>query len=543
MKVTFLGAARTVTGSCFLVETKNKRFLVDCGMFQGREENSNEMPFKFDVNSVDFMVLTHAHIDHSGRIPKLVKEGYLGPIYCTKATYDLCSILLPDSGHIHELEVEWKNRKRARAGKALLEPLYTAEEAQQSLKYFKYVFYDDIFKIDDNITIKFRDAGHILGSSMIEIWIEEDDSNTKLVFSGDLGQKNQPILRDPTIIEDADYVFVESTYGSRVHEEQGDRVDKLFSMIDKTVKRGGNVVIPSFAVGRTQELLYHINNLKEDKEHQYLKGVKVFIDSPLAISATKIFQDNPQCYDEETLKLLKSGDNPFEFDDLYFTRSTAESMEINKIKGGAVIISASGMCNAGRIKHHLKYNLWRPECSVLFVGYQAEGTLGRVIKDGAKKVKILGEEIGVLAEVDYIEGFSGHADRDGLMEWLEGFTSKPKKIFIVHGEADSSEAFARQIKERLGIETVIPKLGQTVDIKGKHMKEVESKAVSLSEDAAILNEIITRIMQVKTEFMELMEEIQDNVESGEFNLQEAKKSIEKIDEFLQKEKVTDFNKN
>ncbi len=543
MKVTFLGAAQTVTGSCFLVETGDKRFLVDCGMFQGRDEELNETPFYFDVKTIDFVLLSHAHIDHSGRIPKLVKEGYTGPVYSSKATADLCSILLPDSGHIHEMEAEWQNRKRARAGKEPVEPLYTAEEAQQSLKYFKYHFYNDRFSVDENISVRFRDAGHILGSSIVEIWINENGTETKLVFSGDLGQKNQPILRDPSIIEDADYLFIESTYGSRTHEAPEGRVEKLYSIIDKTVKRGGNVVIPSFAVGRTQELLYHINKLKEDKEHRYLKGVKVFVDSPLAISATKIFEENPQCYDEETLNLLKSGDNPFEFEDLYFTRTTEESMKINEIKGGAVIISASGMCNAGRIKHHLKYNLWKPECTVLFVGYQAEGTLGRIIKDGVKKVKILGDEISVQAEVENIEGFSGHADRDGLMEWLEGFSVRPGKIFVVHGEAESSMEFARSIRERLGIEAVIPKLGQTVEIKGESIKEIEREAKPAGKELEKVKEMTTKIMQMKTEFMELMEGIQQDVAAGSVRVEDAGKSIDGIYEFLQKYKEAAATKN
>lgn len=536
MKVTFLGAARTVTGSCYYVETETKHFLVDCGMFQGKEEDLNDRPFEFDVSSIDFVLLTHAHIDHSGRIPKLVKEGYKGPIYCTKATADLCSILLPDSGHIHEMETEWINRKRARAGKKPVQPLYTAEEAQESLKYFNYLFYGDILKIDDNISVRFNDAGHILGSSIIEIWIREGDHSTKLVFSGDIGQKNQPILRDPTIVEDADYVFIESTYGNRLHEAGQDRVERLCSIITKTVQRGGNVVIPSFAVGRTQELLYHINKLKEDRVRNYLDGVKVFIDSPLAISATKIFEENPQCFDEEALELLKSGDNPFEFEDLYFTKTTEESMEINSITSGAIIISASGMCNAGRIKHHLKYNLWRPECTVLFVGYQAEGTLGRLIKDGAKKVKIFGDEIGVLAEIDYIEGFSGHADRDGLLEWLEGFKEKPKKIFIVHGEEESSREFAELVEKQMGIKTVIPKLGQTVEVKGEQIEEIGGAAGEYERDKFFISEFTLRIMQMKTEFMELVERVQESVESGEIDTEKAKMFLQEIEKFLQKEK-------
>ncbi|MDD3299161.1 MAG: MBL fold metallo-hydrolase, partial [Firmicutes bacterium] len=305
MKVTFLGGAEIVTGSCFLVETGKKKFLVDCGLFQGKEEDLNEEPFDFNVNSIDFVILTHAHIDHSGRVPRLVKEGFKGPVYATKATADLCAIMLPDSGHIQEMETEWQNRKRTRAGKELVEPLYTAEDARQSLQYFKHTFYGDIIGVDDCISMRFNDAGHILGSSMVEIWIKEGGENIKLVFSGDIGQNNQPILRDPSIIKEADYLFIESTYGNRLHESFNDRVGKLHEIIDKTVKRGGNVIIPSFAVGRTQELLYHLNSLKEDKDNEYLRGVKVFIDSPLAISATRIFVDNPQCYDEETVKLLK----------------------------------------------------------------------------------------------------------------------------------------------------------------------------------------------------------------------------------------------
>lgn len=520
MKVTFLGAAETVTGSCFLVEGGGKKFLVDCGMFQGKEEKMNEQPFEFDVKSIDFMLLTHAHIDHSGRIPKLVKEGYGGPIYSTKATADLCSILLPDSGHIQEMEIEWQNRKRMRAGKEPVEPLYTAEDAQLSLENFQYMFYNDVFEVDGSISFRFRDAGHILGSSIIEIWLKENGETIKLVFSGDLGQKNQPILMDPTVIEDADFVFIESTYGNRLHEDIGDRVEKLNALISRTVDRGGNVVIPSFAVGRTQELLYHLNLLKEDKEHNFLKGVKVFIDSPLAISATKIFQDNPQCYDAETLQLLKSGDNPFEFDKLFFTQTAEDSMKINEEKEGSVIISASGMCDAGRIKHHLKHNLWRKEASIVFVGYQAEGTLGRIIKDGVEKVKIFGEEIRIQADIEDIQGFSGHADRDGLLEWLNGFKSKPKKIFVVHGEQDSARDFAALIREKIGIEAAVAKLGQTVEI------GPNTAAVAVGETKPYMgltgeNKVTVRIMQAKVDFMEAMDELYDKISSGEITADEA----------------------
>jgi metallo-beta-lactamase family protein len=537
MKVTFLGGAEIVTGSCFLVETGQKKFLVDCGLFQGKEEELNDKPFDFDVNSIDFMLLTHAHIDHSGRIPKLVKEGFRGPIYSTKATADLCSIMLPDSGHIQEMEAEWQNRKRLRAGKELVEPLYTAEDAVESLQYFKHLFYGDIMEVGEGISVRFNDAGHILGSSIIEIWINDETGRNKLVFTGDIGQNNQPILKDPKIIQEADYLFIESTYGNRLHEDYGDRVEKLHGIIKNTINRGGNVVIPSFAVGRTQEILYHLNGIKESC---CLKGVKVFVDSPLAISATQIFVNNPQCYDEETVELLKSGDNPFEFDGLYFTRTAEESMKINEIKGGAVIISASGMCDAGRIKHHLKYNLWRPEASVVFVGYQAEGTLGRVIEDGAKKVKILGDEIGVLAEIHSIEGFSGHADRDGLLEWLSAFTKKPRKVFIVHGEKDSATDFATSVKQKLNMETIVPRMGETVEIGlGRDVITVikDLKTPAQRDEKLQVSDVTLKIMQIKVKFMEAMDSLNRSVASGELDVDVAEKILDGIQRAIDEEKA------
>ncbi len=540
MKVTFLGAAEIVTGSCYLIETDKKKFLVDCGLFQGKEEELNDKPFEFDVDSIDFAILTHAHIDHSGRIPKLVKDGFNGPIYTTKATADLCSIMLPDSGHIQEMESEWKNRKRIRAGKELVQPLYTAEDAKQSLQCFQNLFYGDVLEIDDDISLRLMDAGHILGSSVVEIWIKEKGETLKLVFSGDLGQNNQPILKNPSIIKEADYLFIESTYGNRLHEKAEDSVERLREIIDKTVKRGGNVIIPSFAVGRTQELLYHLNELKEDKSNQFLEGVRVFIDSPLAISATRIFQENPQCFDEDTVKLLKSGDNPFEFDDLYFTRAAEESMQINNIKGGAVIISASGMCDAGRIKHHLKYNLWRPQASVVFVGYQAQGTLGRILEDGAAKVKILGDEIDVAAEIYKIEGFSGHADRDGLFKWLEAFDVKPKKVFVVHGEKDSASDFAGLISEKLGLDAVVPQIGETIDVELARAVSAGRKEIRetvLKTETPEINELTVKIMQMKVQFMEAMDSINKSLISGEINMREAKEMITEIERVLEEEKA------
>ena len=413
MKVTFLGATKTVTGSNFLVEAAGKKFLVDCGMYQGKAEDEweNSAPFAYDVHDIDFMLLTHAHIDHSGRIPKLYKEGYRNPIYATKATCELCSIMLPDSGHIQEMEIEWKNRKRVRKGLDPEPPLYTAEEATKCLEVFSPVKYDEIIDISDKIHVRFNDAGHMLGSAIIEIWAEEDGKTTKAVFTGDLGNNDIPLLSSPTMIDDADYLVMESTYGGRLHNRNDDKAEMFLNIVSETLDKGGTVVIPSFAVGRTQEILYELNNLKDirtdeefRKKYETLMRVPVYVDSPLAISATQIFKDNMDIFDEETQEIMRRGDNPLEFPGLQFTRTAEESKELNEKNESSIIISASGMCEVGRIKHHLKHNLWNPNSTILFVGYQAPGTLGRKIVDGAKKVKIFGEEIAVNARIEYIEG-------------------------------------------------------------------------------------------------------------------------------------------
>ena len=474
MKISFLGATKIVTGSNFLIETKNTKFLIDCGMFQGNKSinRMNYEPFGFDPKKIDFMVLSHAHIDHSGRIPKLVKEGFNGDIYCTKATADLCSIMLPDSGHIQEMENEWDNRKRKRSGEKLREPLYTVKEAEESLRYFRPVLYDQKIEVNEEIVLRFRDAGHILGSSIIELWIKEDNEEAKLVFSGDLGRKDRPILRDPSLIEETDYLIIESTYGNRLHPPSKDDAKKLISIINTTARRGGNVVIPSFAVERAQDIIYELNKYYTEyikNEDQVFLKVPVYIDSPLTVSATEIFLRNPDCFDEESLKLIKIGNNPLDFPNLKFTKTTEESKQLNIIKESKVIISASGMCTAGRIKHHLKHNLWRRESSIVFVGYQAEGTLGRRIKEGEKVVKIFGEEIRVNAEIYSLEGFSGHADRDGLMWWMRSFKNKPKKIFIVHGEEQSTKEISKRIEEELKIKTHIPELGESLFIEGENV--------------------------------------------------------------------------
>lgn len=465
MKITFLGAAKTVTGSCYLVEAKGAKFLVDCGMFQGRskEDVMNEEPFPFNPGNIDFVILTHSHIDHSGRIPKLYVEGFKGDVFTTKASMELCAIMLPDSGHIQEFENEWTNRKRERAGLPPVKPLYTFQDATDCIKLFKSVNYNEVVKLKENIKVRFNDAGHILGSSIVELWINENGEDTKMVFSGDLGNKGIPILRDPSIIESADYLVIESTYGNRLHNDSKNKLERFVNIIAETVEKGGNVVIPSFAVGRTQEIIYELNE-QRDKYKDKLKDIlntPVFVDSPLAVSATQVFRNNLDCFDEEARNYIRNGDNPLDFPGLQFTQSLDESKALNENKESKIIISASGMCEAGRIKHHLKHNLWRKECSIIFVGYQAEGTLGRRLVDGAKRVKIFGEDISVNARVEMIEGFSGHADRDGLLEWIGRFNRKPGKIFIVHGEETVMNEFSASIQQKYGIQTIIPSKGDS----------------------------------------------------------------------------------
>ena len=473
MKITFLGATKTVTGSNFLVEGAGKKFLVDCRLFQSKatEELENQEPFEYDINSIDFMLLTHAHIDHSGRIPKLYKEGFRKNIIATKATCDLCSIMLPDSGHIQEMEIEWTNKKRKRKGEEPLEPLYTAEEAARSLELFRAVKYDEVIEIDENIHVRFNDAGHMLGSASIEVWINENGKEEKIVFSGDLGNNDIPLLSEPTMIEDTDYLIMESTYGSRLHMKNDDKAEMFLDIVSETLERGGTVVIPSFAVGRTQEILFEINKLKDKrddedfrKKYEELMRVPVYVDSPLAISATEVFEDNMDLFDEETQKYISEGNNPLEFPGLKFTRTVEESKALNESDESCIIISASGMCDVGRIKHHLKHNIWNPLNTILFVGYQAPGTLGYSIVNGAKKVKIFGEEMAVNAQIEYIEGYSGHADQEGLLNFIYSFIKKPKHIFLIHGEPESQDILKNKIIETTNLPVTIPSFGETYEI-------------------------------------------------------------------------------
>ncbi|MCX8132134.1 MAG: MBL fold metallo-hydrolase [Clostridia bacterium] len=522
MKISFLGAAKTVTGSCYLLETKNYRLLVDCGLFQGhsKEVALNEEDFAFNPSEIDYLLLTHSHIDHSGRIPKLYIDGFKGEIVTTKATTELCSIMLPDCGHIQELENEWTNRKRQRAGKPPVEPLYTYQDAIDCIKLFRSVEYSEVIKLNDEVKLRFNDAGHILGSSIIEVWITENGEESKIVFSGDLGNKDIPILRDPSLIESADYLVIESTYGNRLHADNKNKVERFVDIINETVDKGGNVIIPSFAVGRTQEIIYELHKQRDkyNSKIQKLLSMPVFIDSPLAISATEIFRRNLDCYDEEAKAYIANGDNPLEFAGLQFTKTPDESRALNERDDSIIIISASGMCEAGRIKHHLKHNLWRKECTILFVGYQAVGTLGRKLVDGAKKVKLFGEDISVNARIEMIEGFSGHADRDGLLEWIGKFNRKPKKIFIVHGEEDGMMDFAASINERFNIDTIIPGKGDSYIINAARVVEAGEKQHTASHSYKRLA-VIEMLETLKEEFDELAELLKNELKQDKSDLE------------------------
>lgn len=510
MKITFLGATKMVTGSNFLVEGAGKKFLVDCGMYQGgdRDEMQNHEPFAYDVNEIDFMLLTHAHIDHSGRIPKLYKEGYRNPVITTKATRDLCSIMLPDSGHIQEQEIEWRNRKRKREGKEPLPPLYTAQDGIDTMEIFKPVNYDEIIEIDPNIYVRFNDAGHMLGSAIIEVWVKEDGKETKAVFTGDLGNNDIPLLSSPTMIETADYLVMESTYGGRLHMRNDDKANLFLNIVSETLDKGGTVVIPSFAVGRTQEILYELNNLKDvqededfKKKYATLMKAPVYVDSPLAISATEIFKENANLFDEETQAVIESGDNPLEFPGLQFTRTADESKALNEKNESSIIISASGMCEVGRIKHHLKHHLWDPNSTILFVGYQAPGTLGRRIVDGEKRVKIFGEEIAVNARIEYIEGYSGHADQEWLMNFVYSFITKPKHIFLVHGEPTGQEILKSKIVDEIGLPVTIPEYGQTYTL--DENLTMEQTVAPITPQMNLRRDVIDKIRLLKNELNDM----------------------------------------
>lgn len=465
MKLTFIGAAHEVTGSCHFLQADGKNVLVDCGMEQGPNLFENqEIPVP--AGDIDFVLLTHAHIDHSGLIPLLCKNGFKGQIITTFATADLCSVMLRDSAHIQEFEAEWRNRKGKRAGKPEYEPLYVMQDALDAIALLSPCDYGQKIELSKGISVRFTDVGHLLGSASIEVWISEGELTKKIVFSGDIGNVDQPIIKNPTYTKEADYVVVESTYGNRIHSrEKPDYIGNFTRILQDTFARGGNVVIPSFAVGRTQEMLYFIREIKEKNLLPEYPDFEVYVDSPLAIEATSIFTKNMRtCFDEEAMKLVNQGINPIVFPGLRTTTSSEESKAINFDTKPKVIISASGMCDAGRIRHHLKHNLWRRECTVLFVGYQAMGTLGRRLLDGAQEVKLFGEPIEIRAAIENLQGISGHADMDGLLAWIGGFETPIEHVFVVHGEDEVTDEFAQTVTDRFGYKAFAPYSGGQVDL-------------------------------------------------------------------------------
>ncbi len=456
MNIEFLGGARTVTGSSTLLERGSLKWLVDCGMFQGGEEleERNWNVDSYRPKELSLILLTHAHMDHCGLIPRMVNHGFRGRVVCTKATHDLCEIMLRDSGHIQEMEAEWRNRKGKRSGRKETDLLYTVKDAERSLKFFEPVGYDALVPLSDGIEVRFRDAGHILGSAIIELWVGEGNQKKKLVFSGDLGGLGQPIVKDPAVIEDADVLWLESTYGNRLHRSKEETVTELLGILQEAIRSRAKVIIPAFAIERTQDIIFIIGQFMRKGR---IPSVPVYIDSPLAISATEIFQRNPESFDQETKDLLLGGENPLEPPEIIYTRTTEESKKINEDTKPGIIIAASGMCEAGRIKHHLKHHLWRETSHVVMIGYQAEGTLGRRLVDGANSVRIFGEEIAVRARIHTLGGFSAHADQRGLLSWLGHFKNPHLQVFVNHGEEKASAELARMIDQEFHLKTILPR--------------------------------------------------------------------------------------
>lgn len=464
MKLVFSGAAHEVTGSCHYINACGKNIILDCGMEQGRDIYENqEIPVP--VSELDYVFLSHSHIDHSGYLPLIYKNGFRGTIFTTEATADLCAIMLRDSAHIQEFEAEWRNRKAKRSLEKLYEPMYSVADAEAVLQLFRSCSYEDRVNVCEGIDIQFTDIGHLLGSSSIKVWMSEEGITKTLVFSGDIGNTDQPLIEDPHYTDEADYVIMESTYGNRYHGERTDFYTELAHYIQETLDAGGNLVIPAFAVGRTQELLYFIRKIKEDKIIKGHDNFKVYVDSPLAIEATKVFNENTVAfYDEEALELIRRGINPISFEGLQTAVSSDDSKAINFDEDPKVIISASGMCEAGRIRHHLKHNLWRKESTILFVGYQAYGTLGRALIEGIESVKLFGEKIGVNARIAQLNGISGHADKQGLLDWVNGFKVKPKRVFVVHGDDTVTDEFADCLVNEYGFDAFAPYSGAEFDM-------------------------------------------------------------------------------
>ena len=497
MKITFLGAAHEVTGSCTLLEAGDKKGIVDYGMEQGKDLFENE-PLPFPPAKLDFVLLTHAHIDHAGLLPLLYKQGFRGAVYATSATVSLCDIMLRDSANIQISEAEWQNRKNQRKGGAEVEPLYDLDDVAGLMGLMRPCDYGTMVQVNESVSIRMTDMGHLLGSAAIEVWLTEDGETRKITFSGDVGNHSQPILCDPSPVRDTDYLVIESTYGDRLHDTtRPDYVASLAEKIQQTLDRGGNMVIPSFAVGRTQEILYFIREIKERGLVTGHGEFPVYVDSPLAIEATSVFlQCDTEYLDEEMRRVIRSGINPIVFPGLKLAVSQEESKAINDDKTPKVILSASGMCDAGRVRHHLKHNLWRPECAVLFVGYQSPGTLGRLLVDGVKEVKLFNEEIEVCAEISALPGVSGHADRNGLIAWLKGFEQPPRLTFVNHGDPDAAESFTACLNQELHIPAFAPYSGTSFDLrKGEFVYVAQPRPIKKQARERTASPAFTRLLQ------------------------------------------------
>ncbi len=528
MKITFLGADRTVTGSCHMLEVNGKKILLDCGMFQGPKiiRDLNQKPFLFNPGEIDAVVLSHAHIDHSGLLPKLVREGFKGKIHCTKVTQELSEILLPDCGHIQESDAETATRKGLRAGKPAVTPLYTADDAFIALKHFVTHDFNEEFEVVPGVKIKFRVAGHILGSAMVKIIVTENGKETTILFTGDIGQPNVPIIDDPYQVTGADFVITESTYGNRVHEV-ADREQELLTIMKEALAKGGNVIIPAFAVGRTQVMLYYFQKMMSNK---LIPQVPIYVDSPMAIKATQVMLFNPEEYDAEAKTIYaKQGNKLIDMPNVTYTETAAESRTINDMPGTKIIISASGMADAGRVLHHLKHNLWRKDSSVVFAGYQAEGSLGYLLTNGAKKVKIMGEEISVAATIYNMTGFSAHSDKNQMLSLFKGMQEQPKAYFIVHGEYDAQTAFADLLRNEMGTTTFIPNYGDDVLIDGTQWKVEESKVVMVEPEIQALRDYLRGFEKNYLLYKARAEQI--IIHDGT-RFEEIKSKLEKIRKFI-----------
>ena len=505
MRLVFSGAAHEVTGSCHYVETGTTKFLVDCGMEQGTNIYENVEP-PVPWSDIQFVLLTHAHIDHMGMLPYIYARGFRGRVIATTATCDLCNIMLKDSAHIQEMEAEWKNRKARRAGKPEVPPLYEMNDALGVLEHMEPYRYGDMVQVDENVRIRFTDVGHLLGSASIEIWLTEDGAEKKIVFSGDIGNEDKPLIRNPAYTDEADYAVMESTYGDRLHQKGADHITELARIVQETLDRGGNVVIPAFAVGRTQELLYFFRHIKSEHMIHGHEDFEVYVDSPLAVEATHVFKENQEeCYDDETKELVERGINPIAFPGLKLSVTSEESVSINFDTKPKVIISASGMCDAGRIRHHLKHNLWRKECTVIFAGYQAEGTIGRSLVDGSREVRLFGETIEVEAHIETLHDISGHADRDGLLKWAEAFKKKPQQFFIVHGSDDVCDRFARLVTEHTGVAAKAPFSGAEFDLlRGEWVEEPAGVRIPTKAAARKADGVFARLLAAGERIMSVI---------------------------------------